>query len=105
MYGALNDLVVLSQDDTSLVAKIEHRVDGDQLIGFIAPFDSATGLPEVGYFQAKSMSFVKECFQKCTKAHSVHAIMATTLSNKAPPFVLCIYATDTKITAETVEKR
>lgn len=104
-FDAMDALIVLGQDDTSLVSRIEHRVDGDQLIGFVSPFSSETGLPLVGYFKARSMSLVLETFKKQKKAQSVHAIMAIPLSNKAPPFVLCIYGTDTKITASIVQKR
>lgn len=103
--GEMN--VWLAEDATAIVTRIEYKADNNQVIGYVPTLVPGTGLPKVESFPATSVSVVKNYVDLYTKnkSKSVYAIVAIPLSNKASPYVLCVFGTDNKFSYLNVLER
>lgn len=90
--GGGND-VWLSEDGTAIICKMEYQVHGDQVVGLALPMDEATGLPLQNAYPCNSMKDVLRYVKEVKRTKHLYAIVATPLSGKATPFLLCQFGT------------
>lgn len=98
-------VVSISEDATRIDGRIQYCSMTNQILGFVSPINSNTGMPIPNSFPAKSyMEIVKHFSSDNSPAENVNVVMAQPLA-KFPPFCLLLYGTDTKYTAEDVINR
>lgn len=96
--------VSLSEDATRIEGKVQYDSKTNQLVGFVLPIDSQTGMPIPYSYKARNDSEILHHFAYEEPAHFVNVIMAQPLS-KVAPFCLLIFGTNSRYTAEDVSKR
>lgn len=94
-----------AEDATSVVKRIEFRLDTDQIVGFVSPLNENTGLPSVNHFPASTPSEVYGYFHDYKKAHLVEAIALIPLEKNTPPYILTMFGTDGAYNWESVKAR
>lgn len=97
--------IFLSEDASGMVSKVEYDPKTNQLVGFVLPIDSVSGMPIPFSFKASSASEIQKFMELKEKSTLVYVVIAQPLIDHAPPFVLQIFGTDNKFTANDVEKR
>lgn len=98
-------VVWMAEDSTSLKPQVEYDPITDEIIGFVRPLHTDTGLPICNMFAAISPSVVKSYIDKYPTAEYINAILVQPLNPFAPYFILSLYCTDNKFCADDVQKR
>lgn len=93
--------VWISEDATGIVSRIQFDVSTNQLIGLVLPFDNITGMPIPFSFPANSVEDI-EIFMKKEASKLVYIVIAQSLQENVPPFLLQIYGSNNKFTADMV---
>lgn len=97
--------MALSEDATRIEGKVQYDVRTNQLIGFILPINSDSGLPIPFTFKVRSANEIVEHFSNQNPtANYVNTVMAKPVGN-APAFCLLIFGSDSKFTAREVANR
>lgn len=106
-FGLKEDdfIVWIAEDATALIERIEFMSRSNQLVGLVPQLDPHTGLPLTNQFNMDTMTDVNYMMKKNEKAKYVYAIVAVTLFDSVPPYILCVYATDQKFTSDDVLSR
>lgn len=96
----------MAEDATALVKKIEYEPSSDSVVGFSSKLGD-NGLPEPNSFPATSIKIVKGYFDTFweDQAHSIHSLVAVPLAKNMTPYVLCVFGTSNRYTAEPCLKR
>lgn len=97
-------IVSLSEDATRIDGKVQYDSKTNQMVGFVLPIDSQTGMPIVYSYKARNDSEILQHFAYGQSAHFVNVIMAQPMG-KVAPFCLLIFGTNSKYTAEDVSMR
>lgn len=97
--------VVLSDDATRVVGRIQYDSSSNQIMGFALPIDKKTGMPITGAYPARNAEEILKTFScKNSVSSFVIAIMAQTIAD-VPPFCVAMFGSDAKYTSEDVENR
>lgn len=97
--------VCISEDATQIDGRIQYDSKSNQIVGFPNPINKTTGMPISDSFPATSCSMILKHFSSGRKpAKFVNVVMAQPIANY-PAFCLMLYATDSKYTADEVNKR
>lgn len=96
--------VWISEDGTSVVARVQYDSCTNQLIGLVLPIDDKTGIPIPFSFLANSMEDIQEMVQK-EQSKVVYLVMAQPLKEGVPAFILQIFGTNNKFTQKMVTQR
>lgn len=96
--------VWISEDGTGIVQRVQYDSSTDQLIGLVLPINSLTGMPIPFSFPASSVQNIEE-FMKKEQAKIVYVVMAQSLKENVPPFILQIFGTNNRFTANMVTQR
>lgn len=98
-------VVVISEDGTRVVGRIQYASSSNQIIGFVLPINKQTGMPITCAYPAKNAQEILRTFS-CGNSISSYliAIMAQPLAD-VPPFCLAMFGSDSKYTSEDVENR
>lgn len=94
----------ISEDGTGIVSRIEFDKNTNQLVGLVLPVNDATGIPVPFSFIANSLEDIQQFMQK-EQSKTVYVIMAQPLKEGVPPFILQIFGTNNRFTANTVTLR
>lgn len=98
-------IVSLSEDATRIEPRIQYDSKNNQLLGFVAPINTKTGMPIPFRFPARNYTEILKHFSKSNnEANFVNIVMAKPLSHVAP-FCLLLFGSDSKYTAEDVIHR
>lgn len=98
-------IVSLSEDATRIVGKVQYDSTSNQLVGFVLPTNTKTGMPIPFAYPARSAAEIINHFvDKNSVAHFINVLMAQPLDG-APPFCLLLYGSDNRYTADDVKKR
>jgi len=100
----LPNVVWISEDGTRITSRIEYDPRTNLLVGFV-PRLNRNGLPYSDGLEAVSEEAMKQIFANRVKAGTAYVIMAQPLADGAPPFILALFGTDNRFTAEDVAKR
>lgn len=100
----LHKYVWISEDGTGIVSKIQHDPYTNQLVGLVLPFDSKTGIPVAFTYVASSAEEIQKLVGHDISTH-VYLVLAQSIVEGVPPFILQIFGTNNKFTAEDVMKR
>lgn len=97
-------IVVLSEDATRIIGRIQYDKYTNQIIGFTLPLNEKNGLPIPFSFPARNALEIMQHFsENNTTSALVNVIMAQPISKNPPPaFCLLLYGTDNKFTTEDV---
>lgn len=96
-----NRYAILAEDATSCIPRAVFVQSIDEVVGFVRPLDKTTGLPQPeSKFSACSMQMISDYFKQNTKAEHVYALVIVPLCREAKDFVLALFGTDNKFTAE-----
>lgn len=95
----------LSEDQTRVISKVEYDPKTNQMVGFVLPLDSVTGMPIVTSFPANTASDIINAFRSSETSTLVNVIIAHPIQDGAPTFCLCLYGTSYKFTTADVLKR
>lgn len=93
----------LSEDASGIVQKIVFDAKTNQIVGLVLPFDG-NGMPKTFSFVPKTVSDI-ERFVKLPTSALVYVIMAQPIQLNSAPFVLQVFGTNNKFTAEDVQHR
>lgn len=97
--------VVLSDDASRVVGRIQYDSPSNQIMGFVLPIDKKTGMPITGAYPARNAEEILKAFSCGNSISSfVIVIMAQPLAD-VPPFCLAMFGSDSKYTSEDVENR
>lgn len=96
--------VVLSEDGSGIVSKVEYDPTSNQIVGLVLPTSEKTGMPIPFSFLANSAESIE---QQVNKARStlIYLVMAQPLKENVPPYVLLIYGIDNTFKAKSVLQR
>lgn len=96
--------VWICEDASGIIANVKYDPSSNQLVGNVLPLDSTTGMPVSFSFLAKSAEEIRE---HSTKPLStlVYMVLTLPLMPNLPPFVLQVYGTGNKFSAEDVKHR
>lgn len=101
-FDAPNE-VWISEDGTSIVAKAEYDARTNQIIGLVLPLDS-NGMPITFTFMARSADEIETNMENQLSS-LVYIVMAHSLKENVPPFLLQIYGTNNRFTTLNVLDR
>lgn len=93
----------LSEDATAIVHKISYDPTTNQLVGILLPLDK-NGCPIPFSFLANDAETIKQ-FVQHPQSKSVYVVMAQTLDESVPPFILQMFGTNNQFTSEDVIRR
>lgn len=97
--------VVISDDATREVGRIQYDSTSNQIIGFTLPIAEKIGMPIAGAYPARNAEEILNTFASEISISSfVIVIMAQPLAD-VPPFCLAMFGSDSKYTSEDVENR
>lgn len=102
---ALEPYVWLSEDGTRVTGGVEYDVRKDRCVGFPAPLDPRTGMPNTSGFSASSAEAIQEMFDNNTPAKTAYVVMAQPLRRNAAAFALLTFGTDNKFSAQDMSNR
>lgn len=97
----LEKFVWLSEDATAIVTKIEFDPKSNQMVGLVLPINSSTGMPIPFSYLASSENEIYKNMNH-NKSTIVYAVMAQPIKKNVPPFVLQLFGSDNKFTAQNV---
>lgn len=100
----LPDDIWICEDASGIVAKIQHDSTTNQLVGLALPLNSETGLPIPFTYIASSAEDIQR-FIRYEKSSLVYLVLAQPLVEGVPPFILQIFGTNNKFTAQDVSRR
>lgn len=101
----LDPFVCISEDATRIVGKVQYDSKSNQLVGFVLPLNSKTGMPIPFVFPARSSTEIIKHFTSNNQLSSyLNVIMAQPLAD-IPPFCLAIFGSDNKYNSHDVTKR
>lgn len=96
--------VMICDDQTSLVNRLEFNSKSGGITGFKPDLDKQTGFPNQN-FTAESLTIVKHYFDNIKKSKYVHAFVAVALHPNATPFILAIFGSDNVYSSLDVQNR
>lgn len=96
--------VWLSEDGSGIIQKCVYDVKSNKLVGINLPIDPKTGMPVSSKFIAKSLREI-EVHMKNPLSYLVYIVLAQPVLPKSPPFVLQIFGTNNRFTAQDVMNR
>lgn len=97
----LEKYVWLSEDATSIVAKVEFDPTTNQMVGLVLPMDHNTGMPTAFTFLARNADEIQTNMQK-KQSSLVYMVLAQPLKKGVPPFILQVYGTDNTFKTKNV---
>lgn len=101
----LSKNIWLSEDQTRVTSKVEYDSKTNQLVGFVLPLSSDTGMPILSSFPANNASDIVNSFNSSEISSLVNVIIAHPIEDGAPTFCLCLYGTSNRFTTADVLKR
>lgn len=102
----LEKYVVLSEDATRIVGRVQYDVKTNQIIGFVQPLSKENGLPIPFSFPARNAAEIVRYFTPKNKVSSfVNVIMAQPVGEPSSSFCLLLFGCDNKYTSEDVSNR
>lgn len=96
--------VWLSEDGSGIVSKVAYDSSSNQLVGLVLPFHSETGIPIPFSFKPKSVDDMEQFLENPRSTH-LYIVMAQPIKPNTPPFILQMYGTNNKFTANNVVSR
>ncbi|KAK3932724.1 PDZ domain-containing protein 2 [Frankliniella fusca] len=96
--------VCLSEDATVVAQRVQYHPRTNQVVGFPLPLNE-NGMPKVGAFPATTAEKIARYFSDNTACSSAYCIVAQPLVPKSPTFVVAMFGTDNKFTAQQVHLR
>lgn len=96
--------VWLSEDGSGIVSKVSFDSTTNQMVGLVLPIDPEKGIPIPFTFTPNSVDEIESQLKK-PKATHIYMILAQSLKENVPPFVLAVYGVDNTFTVENVMKR
>ena len=103
-YGCPN-IVSIGEDATRLISRVDYDNNNDELVGFVLPVNSQSGLPILDSFKATSFDAIEHHFTVGSIANYAFVYVAQPLSKSAPSFIIACLSTDNRFKAEHVTKR
>lgn len=101
----LDPFVCISEDATRIVGKVQYDSKSNQLVGFVLPLNSRTGMPIPFVYPARNSKEIIKHFNDNNQLSSyLNVIMAQPVAN-VPPFCLAIFGSDNKYSAYDVAQR
>lgn len=98
-------IVCLAEDGTRMVGKVQYDSISNQLVGFVLPTNTETGMPIPFAYPARNATeIVNHFLNENAVASFLNVIMAQPLDG-APPFCLLLFGSDNRYTASDVKKR
>lgn len=96
--------VWLSEDGSGIVSKVSYDSSTNQMVGLVLPTNRETGMPIPFTFVPSSVNEIEKQLEY-PKSTLVYIIMAQSIKENIPPFVLQIFGTDNKFLATDVMSR
>lgn len=100
----VHKFIWICEDATGIVSRIEHDPNTNQLVGLVLPIDSKTGIPIPFRYMADTAEQIQK-FMEYEKATHVYLVLAQSLVEGVPPFILQIFGNSHKFKAVDVLKR
>lgn len=104
-------IVLLSEDATRIVNRIQYDKGTNKLVGFVLPIQDSNGMPFTGRNDASSAAAIERCFfdvktgGEKKRSSNVNVVMAQPLARGIPAFCLLIFGTDSMYNSEDIRKR
>lgn len=95
--------VWLAEDGSGIVSKVEFDPTTNQMVGLVLPINT-NDMPVTYTYLARNADEIQANMEK-SKSSLVYMVLAQPLQKGVPPFILQIYGTDNKFTAQNVLKR
>lgn len=96
--------VWLSEDASGVVAKVEFDSKSNQMIGLVLPSNPSTGMPIPFSYLARSECEIQSNMKK-NKSSLVYIVLAQPLMKNTPPFILQLFGTNNRFSANDVLNR
>lgn len=87
-------VVIISEDGTKIVPKVEYCSTTNALTGLVAPNDDTTGFPKTDFFKVLTAKDIANFIANFPVANYVQVIIASPVVTNAPSFVLGYFGTD-----------
>lgn len=95
----------LSEDGTSIVAKVSYDPITSQLIGLVLPTCQRTGMPISFTFAPQTMKDIKQQIEQNSLSTHLYLVLAQPIKENVPPFILQAFGTDNKFKTSDVLNR
>ncbi|XP_031620752.1 uncharacterized protein LOC116339177 [Contarinia nasturtii] len=96
--------ILLSEDASGIVSKIQYDSVSNHLIGIVLPFDEVNGCPKQYVSTAENLEEIKQ-FMQHNKSTLVYIVLAVPMKEGIPPFLLQMFGTNNKFNTEHVIRR
>lgn len=98
-------IVSLSEDATVIIGRVQYDPRTNQIVGFVLPLNSQTGMPIPFAFPARNANEIMKHFSTGSISTNLIVVMAQPLEKTVPPFCLLVFGSDCKYTALDVKRR
>lgn len=97
-------VVWLSGDAPGIIPGVSYHSPSRQLVGLTLPLDATTGMPIQNSFMPSTAADIAKQMSM-PKATLVYLVMAQSIIEGAPPFILQLFGTDNTFTTQNVQNR
>ncbi|KAK4878968.1 hypothetical protein RN001_007114 [Aquatica leii] len=97
--------IFVSEDQTAVIQTIQYEPKINEMVGFVCPLNPETGFPERRGFVVNTLTDIERAFIEENVSKNAYVFMGQALKDSAPPFCICVYGSDNKISAEDVLNR
>lgn len=97
-------VVWISEDGTGIVKKVSYHNSSGQLVGLVLPLNLTSGMPIPHSFVPQTANDIALQMKK-TQSTSAYVVMAQSIKEGVPPFVLQIFGTNNTFTTENMFQR
>lgn len=96
--------VWLSEDGSGIIKRAVYDMHSNKLVGINLPISELTGMPITNSYFARTLAEITKHL-KNPLSTLIYMIMAQPVKSNCPPFVLMLFGTDNKFTAQNVLDR
>lgn len=97
--------VILSEDATRVVGRIQYDTPSNQIMGFVLPINKYTGMPDTCAYPARNAEEILKTFSSGNSISSFLIVIMAQPVADMPPFCLAMFGSDSKYTSDDVENR
>lgn len=97
--------VWLAEDGSGILDRVMYDSKTNQVIGLVLPLHKITGMPIMFSFTPQTANEIEDQIKMNSKSKNVYLILAQPILDNTPPFVLQVFGSDNRFTAENVLNR
>lgn len=97
-------VIWISEDASGIIPGVSYHSPSRQLVGLTLPLERTTGMPiQNSFMPSTAIDIAKQ--MSMPKATLVYLVMAQSITEGIPPFILQLFGTDNKFSTQDVHNR